>query len=108
MNRSTKLPRPSRISAVDQTDRARQIINAALTETGIDALEEKAARLIAACVHDGEGSSLHTFAATGVLEPVAMLAELRATTTMDSSRLWRDALTRFVEQAGGKHNARYP
>jgi hypothetical protein len=106
MNQPTKLPCLSRISAPNQTNRARQLINAALVETGIETLNESTARLIAACIHDGEGSSLYAFAATGVLEPVAMMVELRATKTTNSSGLWRGALMRFVELSGGKHNAR--
>lgn len=103
MNQPIKLPCLTRGSLPDQTARARQLINAALAETGIDNLDEQTARLIAACTHNGTGSALHAFAATGTVDPVAVLAELRATS--GSSRLWVDALTRFVENVRGDHHA---
>ncbi len=103
MNQQTQHPCPTQTAAPDQTARARQLINAALAETGIDTLDKKTARLIAACTHNGAGSALHAFAATGTLDPTAILAELGAMT--GSSRLWSDALTRFVENAGGDRHA---
>jgi|GEM_PF-5779540 len=90
--------------APDQSNRARQHINAALAESGVELIDRTTARIIAATVHGGYGTALCTFAATGVLRGDAALAELRAVPSTELPQTWREAFTEFVIADGGDSN----
>lgn len=91
-------------SAPDQSIRARQHINAALAESGIELIDPATARIIAATVHGGYGTALCAFAATGILRGDAALAELRAVPSTDLPQTWREAFTAFVNAASVDHH----
>ena len=86
-------------TAPDQSSRARQHINAALAEAGIELIDAATARIIAATVHDGYRTALCTFAATEIIHEDATLAELRAVPSTQLSETWRKAFTEFVTAA---------
>jgi hypothetical protein len=92
-------------TAPDQSIRARQHINAALAEAGIELIDPATARIIAASVHGGYGTALCTFAATGILRGDAALGELRAVPSIDLPQTWREAFTKFViADRGNSHD----
>lgn len=91
-------------SAPDQSIRARQHINAALAESGMELVDPATARIIAASVHGGYGTALCTFAATGVLREKAALTELRAVPSTELPQTWREAFTEFVNAASVDHH----
>lgn len=81
-------------SSPDQSDRARQQINAAIYDHS-DHLNERTARLVAAAVHSGEDSALAHYASTGERRSDT-LSELRALhLSIEHSvehSIWRDLL----------------
>ena len=104
MNHQLGTTRAAR-TAPDQSIRARQHINAALAEAGIELIDPATARIIAATVHGGYGTALCTFAATGILRGDAALAELRAVPSTDLPQTWREAFTKFViADRGNSHD----
>ena len=104
MNTQLATTRAAR-TAPDQSIRARQHINAALAEAGIELIDPATARIIAATVHGGYGTALCTFAGTGVLHGSATLAELRAVPSRELPQTWREAFTEFViADRGNRHD----
>lgn len=91
-------------SAPDQSIRAGQHINAALAVLGSELIDLATARIIAATVHGGYGTALCTFAATGVLDGDAALAELCAVPSPEVAQTWREAFSDFVTGARGEHH----
>ena len=104
MNHQLRTTRAAR-TAPDQSIRARQHINTALAEAGIELIDPTTARIVAATVHGGYGTALCTFAATGILHGNAVLAELRAVPSTDLSQTWREAFTKFaIADRGNSHD----
>ncbi len=91
-------------NAPDQSIRARQHINAALAESGMELIDPATARIVAATVHGGYGTALCTFAATGALRGKAVLTELRAVPSTELPQTWREAFTAFVNAASVDHH----
>ncbi|MDX2375640.1 hypothetical protein M4I32_02360 [Microbacterium sp. LRZ72] len=81
-----------------------QIDQSELTQTLLDnwidadpeAQDESLARLIAASIHDGAGSALERFAATGLLDAEAALSELNDVRVPWEREAWVDALGRYI------------
>ncbi len=103
MNNQSRIARVAR-TAPDQSIRARQRINAAIAESGVELIDTATARIIAASVHGGHGTALYTFAGTGVLHGNAALAELREVPSRELPQTWREAFTDFVNAASGDHH----
>lgn len=88
-------------ASLDQADTALAILddwsdgNTAVADEGI-------ARLLAATMHDGPGSALEHFAATGELDAEAALAELNEVTVPLEREGWVDALGRYIVTRGGR------
>ncbi len=87
----------STITAVtpDETDKARQLIELGLA-LDPEARSETLARLIAASLHDGPGTALERFAATGEFDAESLLAELNTVLVPLEQEAWVDALGRYV------------
>lgn len=85
----------------DETEKARQLIEMGLA-LDPEARSETLARLIAASLHDGLGSALETFAATGALHGQRMLQELNDLRVPLEQEGWVDALGRFILFATGE------
>lgn len=81
--------------APDNTDRARQLIELGLA-LDPEARSETLARLIAASLHNGEGTALERFAATGHLDRQQALTELNDLRLPFEREGWIDALGRHV------------
>ncbi|MFD6699428.1 MULTISPECIES: hypothetical protein [unclassified Microbacterium] len=88
-------PLAATAAAPDETGRARELIELGLT-LDPEARSQTLARLIAATVHSGDGSTLATFASTGVLDREAALAELNLVRLPIEREGWVDALGRFI------------
>ena len=78
-------------TAADNTDKARQLIELGLA-LDPEARSDTLARLIAASLHTGPGSSLERFAATGTLHQQAALEELGDLRVPLEQEAWIDAL----------------
>ncbi|MBC9944192.1 hypothetical protein ICL81_06650 [Leucobacter sp. cx-328] len=92
---STTTTPSTQISAPDQSEKATQIIKLALL------LEPEAqgiavARIIAATLHDGPGTALERFAATGNLDAESVLDELNDVRVPFEQEAWVDALARHI------------
>lgn len=61
-----------------------------------DVLQVAFARTVAAMLHDGPGTALERFAATGDLDAEAILDELDRVEVPFEEEAWVDALARFV------------
>lgn len=88
-------------AAPDQTERARTVISTwlALSPHTQDRL---LARLIAATIHDGPGSALERFAATGKLDAQEALDELNDVVVPIEREPWLDTLGRYIITSGGR------
>ncbi|MES2094522.1 MAG: hypothetical protein V4531_12015 [Actinomycetota bacterium] len=82
-------------AAPDQSEKALQIITLMLS-LDPEAQSETLARIIAATIHDGPGSALERFAATGHLDPETTLQELNDVRVPLEREDWVDALGRYV------------
>jgi hypothetical protein len=82
-------------AAPDQSEKALQIITLMLS-LDPEAQSETLARIIAATIHDGPGSALERFAATGHFDPETMLEELNDVRVPFEREDWVDALGRYV------------
>lgn len=67
-----------------------------------EAQDESLARLIAATLHDGPGTALEQFAATGTLEAQNALEELNRVRVPLEHEAWVDALGRYILAHGGR------
>lgn len=86
----------------DETNKAQQLIELGLA-LDPEARSESLARLIAASLHDGPGTALERFAATGTLHGQRMLQEVNDLRVPIEQEGWVDALGRFIIlSAGGK------
>jgi hypothetical protein len=93
MNKLFDLPT---LPALDQTERARNTIRLWL-RLGLDDVDPYLARLIAACVHSGEGSALYALAATGAIDADRVRQELNGLEPADEEQEdWADALCRYA------------
>ncbi|RRJ85676.1 hypothetical protein EG850_12195 [Gulosibacter macacae] len=90
----------TRATGPDQTDKARQTIDLLLT-LDPDAQQLTLARLVAATLHDGRGTALERFAATGKLDHAAVLDELDRVRVPFEQEAWVDALARHILFASG-------
>lgn len=88
-------------ASLDQADTALQILDD-WTDSNTDVADEGIARLLAATMHDGAGSALEHFAATGELDAEAALAELNEVTVPLEREGWVDALGRYIMTRGGR------
>ncbi|GAA2021731.1 hypothetical protein GCM10009819_00280 [Agromyces tropicus] len=82
-------------AAPDETDRARQLIEIGLAMDP-EARSETVARLIAASLHEGSGTTLEHFASTGALDAQAAIDELNHLEVPFEREGWVDALGRYV------------
>jgi len=82
-------------NAPDQTTKARGLISLMLA-LDPEAQNHLLARLIAATLHGGEGTALHAFAATGVLDLDRARDELNWVEVDTQQEDWADALGRYL------------
>ncbi|WP_339619529.1 hypothetical protein [uncultured Salinibacterium sp.] len=87
-------------AAPDQTERARQIIELGLA-LDPEMRSHTLARLIAASLHEGSGTALEHFAATGTIDAENMLGELNYLVVPLEREGWVDALGRYVLFSAG-------
>lgn len=86
---------------LDQADTALQILDDwSYGDTTV--ADEGIARLLAATLHDGPGTALERFAATGELDAEATLRELGDVTVPLEREGWVDALGRYIITKGGR------
>ncbi|MFW8744749.1 hypothetical protein [Mesorhizobium japonicum] len=88
------------IAPPDQSDRATELIELWLL-LDVEAQDEALARLIAAAVHDGVGSALERFAATGCLDGQRALEEINEARVPVSREPWLDCRGRHNLTRGG-------
>lgn len=86
---------PTSTAAPDQSWRAQEIIELTLA-LDPEAQAVTLARVIAATLHDGAGTALERFAATGELHHEAALNELNHVTVPFEREAWVDALARHI------------
>ncbi|GMM97589.1 hypothetical protein [Microbacterium sp.] len=88
-------------ASLDQADTALQILDDwSYGDTTV--ADEGIARLLAATLHDGPGTALERFAATGELDAEAALSELGDVTVPLEREGWVDALGRYIITKGGR------
>lgn len=85
----------------DQSAHAQVMISTWLALTP-DRQNQLLARLIAATVHDGAGSALERFAATGHLDAEKALDELNDARVPIEREAWVDLLGHFIITSGGR------
>lgn len=88
-------------AAVDNDNRARALITVWMS-LDTEAQDEALARLIAATIHDGPGTSLEHFAATGRLHTDTAFEELNDVRVPLDREPWVDYLARFMLTKGGR------
>ncbi len=88
------------ITAPDETDRARELIEIGLAMDA-ESRSETLARLIAASLHGGPSTALEAFAATGRLDKQQMLQEVNDLRVPLEQEGWVDALGRYILQGAG-------
>lgn len=88
-------PPRSRLTRNNQSDQAHELIEQWVREEP-DMQNESLARLIAATLHDGPGTALEQFAATGTLDAQGSLEELNRVRVPLEREAWVDALGRFI------------
>lgn len=86
-------------SSLDQAATALQILDDWSNGDTMIA-DEGVARLLAATMHDGPGSALERFAATGELDAEAALRELGEAVVPLEREGWIDALGRYIINGG--------
>ncbi|MCC4907787.1 hypothetical protein [Microbacterium sp. cx-59] len=88
-------------ASLDQSDTALQILDDwSYGDTNV--ADEGIARMLAATMHDGPGSALEAFAATGQLDAERALNELNEVTVPLEREAWVDALGRYILTEGGR------
>lgn len=95
-NFDTTLP-----SSLDQAATALQILDD-WSDGDATVADEGVARLLAATMHDGSGTALEHFAATGELDAEAALRELGEVVVPLEREGWVDALGRYIINGGGR------
>lgn len=88
-------------ASLDQSDTALQILDD-FSYGDTTVADEGIARMLAATMHDGPGSALETFAATGQLDAERALNELNEVTVPLEREAWVDALGRYILVNGGR------
>lgn len=88
-------------ATLDQANTALAILDD-WSEGDTHVADEGIARLLAATMHDGPGSALEHFAATGELDAEKALDELNAVTVPLEREGWVDALGRYILTRGGR------
>lgn len=86
-------------ASLDQAETALRILQDWADGDSAD-IDEGIARLLAATMHDGPGTALHQFAATGALIADDALRELGEVTVPLEREAWVDALGRFIINGG--------
>ncbi len=88
-------------ASLDQADTALQILDDwSYGDTTV--ADEGIARLLAATLHDGPGTALEHFAATGELDAETALRELGDVTVPLEREGWVDALGRYIIIGGAR------
>lgn len=88
-------------ASLDQAGTALAILDD-WSDGNTDVADEGIARLLAATMHDGPGTALEHFAATGELDAEAALAELNEVTVPLEREGWVDALGKYIVTRGGR------
>lgn len=88
-------------ASLDQAQTALAILDD-WSEGRNDVADEGIARLLAATMHQGPGTALEHFAATGELDAEAALAELNEVTVPLEREGWVDALGKYIVTRGGR------
>lgn len=101
MNHQTKPIRGNALSAPDQTAKAQELIDDALTSWNGEPIATAMARVIAASIHAGPESALGRFAGNGELDLDQALIELRAIPKGEIRFLWRGVLAGYLHTQGG-------
>ena len=83
------------ITTPDETEKARQIITL-MIDLDPEAQGHTLARLVAATLHGGPGTSLERFASAGDLDPETALAELNDLRVPLEQEDWVDVLGRYI------------
>lgn len=104
MNNQTKPVRDGALSAPDQTETARELIDEALASWNGQSIATALARVIAASFHAGPDTALGRFAGSGELDVDQALIELRGTSTSRINWLWRGALAGYLDGQRGTTN----
>ena len=104
MNNQTKPIRDGALSAPDQTETARELIDEALASWNGKPVATALARVIAAASHAGADTALGRFAGCGELDASQALIELRATPRDEMHWLWRGTLAGYLDQQQGSAN----
>lgn len=104
MNHQTKPIRDGALSAPDQTETARELIDEALASWNGKPVATALARVIAASVHAGSDTALARFAGSGELDVDQAIIELRGTSTSRMHWLWRGALAGYLDGQRGTTN----
>jgi hypothetical protein len=86
-------------ASLDQAETALQILED-WADGDTTTIDEGVARLLAATMHDGPGTALHQFAATGQLAADQALAELGEVEVPLEREAWVDALGRYIIDGG--------
>ncbi len=86
-------------AALEQADTALQILDD-WSEGNTTVADEGVARLLAATMHDGPGSALHTFATTGRLDAEEALTEVNDVRVPLEREAWVDALGTYILHRG--------
>lgn len=88
-------------ASLDQSETALQILDDwSYGDTAV--ADEGIARMLAATMHDGPGSALEAFAATGDLDAERALNELNEVTVPLEREAWVDALGHYILTTGGR------
>ena len=101
MNHQTKPIRDRALTAPDQTETARELIDKALASWGGEAIGTALARVIAASVHAGTDTALRRFAGNGKLDADRALIELSAIPKGEIHFLWRGTLAGYLHTQRG-------
>lgn len=88
-------------ASLDQSDTALQILDD-FSYGDTTVADEGIARMLAATMHDGPGSALQAFAATGQLDAERALNELNEVTVPLEREAWVDALGHYILTTGGR------
>lgn len=101
MNHQTKPITGSALSAPDQTEKARKLIDDALASWNGEPIASAMARVIAASIHTGSETALSRFAGSGELDANQALTELKAVPKSAMHWLWRGALSGYLDEQRG-------
>ncbi len=101
MNHQTKPIRDGALTAPDQTEKARELIDGALALWNGESIGTALARVIAASVHAGPDTALGRFAGGGELDVDQALRELHSIPKGEIHFLWRGVLVGYLSEQRG-------